>query len=383
MNVYLDHNASTPVRTEVIDAMVDVMSRVGNPSSVHAHGQMSRKAVERSRSQIGKAVSARAEDVIFTSGGTEAANLALHSAIQSGGVKRLIVSALEHSCVEAFAQQSGLPVEIMPVDGNGVVDLGWLEQRLSHWDVSTDGVPFLALMMVNNEIGTIQPVSEAVRLIHQAEGLIFVDAIQAVGKIPVDFALINADYMALSGHKFGGPQGMGALIARCDASVSAHHHGGGQEKGRRPGTENLTGIVGLGLAAELAVADLGRFADLADWRDEIIASLRKIAPEIIILGEAVERLPNTISLSVPGWTRENQVMALDLEGVSISAGSACSSGKTKGSKIGAAIGLDETSSNSVVRISLGWNSTPDDVEKLITAWKQAYARVAPSLKLSA
>ena len=367
----------------MIDAMVDVMARVGNPSSVHAHGQASRKAVELARSRVGRAVCARPEDVIFTSGGTEAANLALHSAIQTGDVKRLIVSAIEHSCVDAFAQQTGLPVEIMPVDSNGLVNLDWLEQRLNKWDQPRDGLPFLALMMVNNEIGTIQPVMQAAQLIHQAGGLIFVDAIQAVGKIPVDFAAINADYMALSGHKFGGPQGMGALIVRCDAPVAAHHHGGGQEKGRRPGTENLTGIVGLGLAAELAIADLEQFAKLSNWRDEIIASFRQAAPEIIILGEAVERLPNTISLSIPGWKRENQVMALDLEGVSISAGSACSSGKTKGSKIGAATGMDETSSNSVVRISLGWNSTRDDVDKLITAWKRAYARVAPSLKLSA
>ena len=383
MSVYLDHNATTQIRPQVIAAMAATMSEVGNPSSVHQHGQRSRKAVEVSRAQIGRALSARPEDVVFTSGGTESVNLAINCVIAAGGVKRLIVSAIEHSAVAEFAEKSGLPVEILPVSTDGVAQLEWLARRLDAWNVDVDGVPFLALMLANNEIGTIQPVAKAAALLHAAGGLLLIDATQAVGKIPVDFAASGADYMAFSGHKFGGPQGAGGLIMACNAPSAAHHHGGGQEKGRRPGTENLAGIVGLGLAIELATQSLEDFAALTSWRDEIVAGIRASAPDMVLLGEGAERLPNTISLAIPGWKRENQVMAMDLAGVSISAGSACSSGKVRGSKVGGALQLSPELAEAVVRISLGWNSTRDDVDALLLAWKQAYARVAPRLSVSA
>jgi cysteine desulfurase len=383
MRAYLDHNATTPIRPDVVIAMVDTMAAVGNPSSVHTHGQKARKAVERARTQVGRAICARPDDVIFTSGGTEATNLALHSVIEAGGARRLIVSAIEHSAIAEIPQAAGLEFDVLPVDGDGVVDLGWLKRRLADWDTQIDGVPVLALMLVNNEIGTIQPVAEAANLMHDAGGLLVVDAIQAVGKIGVDFAALGADYLALSSHKFGGPQGAGALVVACNAQLARHHHGGGQEKGRRAGTENVAGIVGLGLAIEQSVAQLDHFAGLSGWRDEIINEIRLLAPEAVILGEGAARLPNTVSLSIPGWKRENQVMALDLDGVSISAGSACSSGKSRGSKVGTALGLDDDVAEGVVRISLGWNSTRDDLVTLLVAWKRAYQRVAPSLKLTA
>jgi cysteine desulfurase len=383
MRAYLDHNATTPIRPDVVAAMVDIMADVGNPSSVHTHGQAARKAVERSRAQIGRAICARPEDVVFTSGGTEATNLALHSVIEAAGARRLIVSAIEHSAIAEIPVAAGLALDTLPVDGDGVVDLDWLKQRLAGWDRQADGVPVLALMLVNNEIGTIQPVAEAASLMRDAGGLLVVDAIQAVGKIDVDFAALGADYLALSGHKFGGPQGAGALVVACNAPLSRHHHGGGQEKGRRAGTENVAGIVGLGLAIEQAVSQLDQFSRLSKWRDEIIGDIRQLAPEVVILGEGAARLPNTVSLSIPGWKRENQVMALDLDGVSISAGSACSSGKSRGSKVGTALGLDDALAQGVVRISLGWNSTRDDMDTLLVAWKRAYQRVAPSLKLTA
>ncbi|WP_417492399.1 cysteine desulfurase family protein [Maricaulis sp.] len=383
MRVYLDHNASTAIRPEVVAAMADAMSRTANPSSVHRDGQIAARAVEEVRRLVGRQLCARAEDVIFTSGGTEATNLALHSAIDAGNARRLIVSALEHEAIAATARASGLPVETLPVTRDGLADLAWLEKRLANWNVEQDGRPVLALMLANNEIGTIQPVAEAAALIHAHDGLMIVDAIQAVGKIAVDFAALGADYMAISAHKFGGPQGSGALIAACNAPLSRHHHGGGQEKGRRGGTLNVAGITGLGRALELAVADLDNFAGLANWRDGLAAKLKAAAPEIEILGEGAPRLPNTLSIAHPSWKGETQVMAMDLAHISISAGSACSSGKARGSKAGLALGLETGPAEGVVRISLGWTSNESDIDAFARAWTAAHARIAPKLDVNA
>ncbi|WP_417481445.1 cysteine desulfurase family protein [Maricaulis sp.] len=383
MRVYLDHNASTAIRPEVVAAMADAMSRTANPSSVHRDGQQAARAVEDVRRLVGRLLCARAEDVIFTSGGTEATNLAIHSAIDAGDAGRLIVSALEHEAIAATARASGLPVETLPVTRDGIADLAWLEARLANWNSEQDGRPVLALMLANNEIGTIQPVAAAARLIHEHDGLMIVDAIQAAGKIPVDFAALGADYMAISAHKFGGPQGSGALIAACNAPLSRHHHGGGQEKGRRGGTLNVAGIAGLGQALELAVADLDNFASLAKWRDALAVRLKTAAPEIEILGEGAPRLPNTLSISHPSWKGETQVMAMDLANISISAGSACSSGKARGSKAGLALGLDTGPAEGLVRISFGWTSRESDIDVFARAWTAAHARIAPKLPVNA
>ena len=375
MRIYLDHNATTTVRPEAIAAMTNAMATCGNPSSVHAEGQAARAAVERARMAIGKALCARPQDIVFTSGGTEATNLALHSAICAGGCKRVIFSAIEHEAVAMAVRASGVAHDVMPVTPDGVADLAWLEQRLAGWDVEADGRPFLALMLANNEIGAIQPVAEAARLMRDAGGLVLVDAIQAVGKIPVDFAGLGADYMAISGHKTGGPQGVGALLAACDAPISRHHHGGGQEQGRRSGTENVPGIAAFGKAVEIAVSELDTFAGLADARDRIIAGIKAAAPDAIILGEGAPRLPNTVCVATPGWSSAMQVMGLDLAGIAISGGSACSSGTTKTGKIPAALGLPAEASDCAVRISLGWSSQPGDADRFIEAWTKAYARV--------
>lgn len=380
--IYLDHNASTQIRPSVIALMADVMADAGNPSSVHGHGQSARKHVETARRQVSKALCVRAEDVVFTGGGTEALNLALTSVIKAGGAARLIVSAIEHEAVAETAIASGLPVDIMPVTDQGVADLSWLETRLADWGAA-DGRPVLALMLANNEMGTIQPVAEAGRMIKARDGLMIVDAVQSAGKIPVDFAALGADYLAIAAHKFGGPQGVGALLASCDAPMSRHNHGGGQEKGRRSGTLNVAGIAGLGLALEEAVSGLDAFARLAHGRDTIIAAIKAQAPEVLILGEGAPRLPNTIALAMPGWRGETQVLALDLAGISISAGAACSSGKAKASKLGTALGLPAASSDGVIRISLGWTTTDDDVAALIKAWSEAYQRAKPSIKETA
>ncbi len=383
MRLYLDHNATTTVRPPVIAAMADAMTRTANPSSVHRDGQQAARAVEDVRRVVGRLLCARAEDVIFTSGGTESTNLALHSVIDAGQAKRLIVSALEHEAIAATARASGLPVEILPVTSAGLADLGWLEQRLATWDIEQDGRPVLALMLANNEIGTLQPVAAAAAMIHAYDGLVIVDAIQAVGKIAVDFAALGADYMAVSAHKFGGPQGSGALICACNAPLSRQHHGGGQEKGRRGGTLNVAGIVGLGRALELAIADLDRFAALAEWRDSLAARLKAAAPEIQILGEPAPRLPNTLSIAHPAWRGETQVMAMDLANISISAGSACSSGTTRGTKAGLALGLKGGAADGLIRISLGWTSKQSDIDAFATAWTAALTRIAPKTPVNA
>ena len=383
MRLYLDHNATTTVRPDVIAAMAEALARTANPSSVHRDGQRAARDVEDVRRLVGRLLCARAEDVIFTSGGTEATNLAIHSAIDAGKAGRLIVSALEHEAIAATARASGLPVETMPVTPDGLADLAWLEARLAGWERERDGRPVLALMLANNEIGTIQPVAEAAAMIHEHDGLMIVDAIQAVGKIAVDFAALGADYMAISAHKFGGPQGSGALIAACNAPLSRHHHGGGQEKGRRGGTLNVAGITGLGQALELAVADLDRFAGLARWRDALAAQLKGEAPQIMILGEGAPRLPNTLSIAHPSWKGETQVMAMDLAGISISAGSACSSGKARGSKAGLALGLTGGAAEGLIRISLGWTSSESDIDAFARAWTAAHARIAPKLPVNA
>jgi len=380
--IYLDHNATTTVRPSVVSAMTDVMTRVGNPSSVHAAGQAALARVETARRQVGKALCARPEDIVFTSGGTEALNLAIHAALSAGGIETIIVTAIEHEAVAATAAVTGCSVEIWPVNDQGVVEMCWLEARLSRW-TPADGKPLLAMMLASNEIGTIQPVTEATARVRQAGGLSVVDAIQAVGKIAVDFAGLGCDYMAISAHKFGGPQGVGALLASCDAPMARHHHGGGQEKGRRAGTLNVAGIVGLATALEEAVSDLDAFARLSEARDRMAAALKAASPDLIEIGATVPRLPNTLGMSQPGWPGATQVMALDLAGVAISAGSACSSGTSKGSKIGTALGLPEAASQGFVRVSLGWNSKPDDADAFVDAWSAARARISPTLKASA
>lgn len=382
MPLYFDHNASTQIRPDVIALMSRLMAEAGNPSSVHAHGQAARKNVETARRQVSRALSVRAEDVIFTGGGTEALNLALSSVIRAGKARRLIVSAIEHEAVAETAAASGLPTDVLPVLADGTADLAWLAARLEAW-TEADGRPVLALMLANNEMGTIQPVAEAAQMVKARDGLVIVDAVQAAGKIPVDFAALGADYMAIAAHKFGGPQGVGALLAACDAPMSRHNHGGGQEQGRRSGTLNVAGIAGLGLALEQAQASLAGFAALGDLRDRAITAIRAAAPDVVVFGEAAPRLPNTIALAVPGWRSETQVMALDLAGFSISAGAACSSGKAKASRLGAALNLPADLSDGVIRISLGWTTTDDEVDALVRAWIEAYQRAKPAIKETA
>ncbi|MBI1197155.1 MAG: aminotransferase class V-fold PLP-dependent enzyme [Phenylobacterium sp.] len=368
MSVYLDHNATAKVRPEAIAAMTRTMENVGNPSSIHAAGRAARAVMEQARADVAALIAAPASTVVFTSGGTEANALAMESAI-AAGAKRLIVSAIEHDSIRETAAASGVAVEVLPVTPDGVADLAWLDARLARWNAA-DGKPFVALMLANNETGVIQPVAEASGIVRDADGWLHVDAIQAAGKIAVDSRALGADTLAVSAHKIGGPQGVGALTFGPRATLARRQHGGGQERGRRGGTENLPGISGFGAAAKIAIAGLGGQAALRD-----AAAERLKAAGAVVIGEASPRLPNTLCVAMPGWTSDLQVMALDLAGVMVSAGSACSSGKVKASPVLSAMGLDDLA-GCAIRVSGGWSTTPEDWTRFADVWLQSHARHA-------
>ena len=358
---YLDYNATTPVRPAVAAAMAEVLTAVGNPSSVHGFGRAARARLETAREQVAALVGARPAQLMFTSGGTEANNLALTGARR----ERVLVSAIEHDSVLKAAA-----AETIPVDRRGVVDLAALERLLATRPESS----LVAIMLANNETGVIQPVAEAARIAHEHGALFHCDAVQAAGKIAVDFNALGVDLMTVSAHKLGGPAGVGALIVADHVPLTAQQRGGGQERGRRAGTENLAGIVGFGAAAEIAAAEPGAVAKLADLRDDLERRAMTALPGAIIFGRDAPRLSNTTCLALPGLSSEVQVMALDLAGVAVSAGSACSSGKVQPSHVLRAMGADAATAGSAIRISLGWGSTAEDVDRFLEAWCALAAR---------
>jgi cysteine desulfurase len=362
--VYLDYNATAPARPEAARAVMTALEVGGNASSIHGAGRKARAMIEEAREAVAALAGVRPGDVAFTSGGSEANTLAIESAIRAGS-RRLVIGATEHPSVEETVKASGLAFDVWPVDTRGVADLDWLSDRLKGWDAA-DGRPFVALMAANNETGVIQPVAEAAALMHEAQGWLHVDAVQAAGKI--DVRRLPADTLAISAHKLGGPQGSGALIVSCDVPISKSSFGGGQERGRRGGTENLSGIAGFGAAAAAGPADEGQ----QSWRDAAAERLKQKAG-IVVLGEGAPRLPNTLSLAAPGFASDLQVMALDLAGVMVSAGSACSSGKVKASHAVTAMGLHELAPYAL-RVSGGWATTEADWDRFVDAWLEAHAR---------
>jgi cysteine desulfurase len=367
--VYLDHNATSPVRPEAAAAVARALQAGGNPSSVHAAGRAARALVEEARAQVAALVAAPAANLVFTSGGTEANGLAIESAVADGS-RRLIVSAIEHDSVLETARGSGAAVELLPVDSDGVADLAWLRARLGAWDPA-DGRPFVALMLANNETGVIQPVAEASALVRNAGGWLHVDAIQAAGKIAIDCRALGADTLSISAHKLGGPQGVGALVFGPRSKPPRRQLGGGQEKGLRAGTENVPGISGFGQSSKIANRVLDE--PCPGWRD--LAAERLKARGAIVLGEGAPRLPNTLCVASPGFAADLQVMALDLAGVMVSAGSACSSGKVKASHVVTAMGRPDLA-GCAIRVSGGWNTTEADWNRLVEAWFEAQERHA-------
>ncbi len=370
---YLDHNATSPVRAEVRQAADRALAMGGNASSVHAGGRAARALIEQARAQVAALAGARSEDVIFTSGGTEANALALWGAVQGAAdmdarLTRLFVSSIEHESVLANAASlaerfAGLRLETIPVTADGVADLEALRLLLREGK----GRALIALMAANNETGVVQPVAEAAALAREAGALLFADCVQAAGKI----ALAQADYLTLSAHKIGGPQGVGALILREGAPFAARTLGGGQERGRRAGTENLSGIAGFGAAAEIAAREIGRCAAL---RDRFETGLMRLAPEAVIFGANEARLANTSNFALPGMTAETALMALDLDGVMMSSGAACSSGKVKPSHVLRAMGVGEELARCALRASFGWNSQEADADAALVSLNNLLTR---------
>jgi cysteine desulfurase len=366
--IYMDYNATCPIRPSVITAMVAAMEEGGNPSSVHAMGRKARIIVEDARVKVAALVGARARDVLFCSGGTEAAN----AVVLGAGAKSLIISAIEHDCVSAAAKASGLPVFTLPVDESGTLLLSALPDLLE----KAPKPALVSVMYANNEMGAVQPIAQISKLVHQHGALLHSDAVQAAGKLPIDVSVLGTDYLTLSAHKIGGPQGVGAIILAPTAPLKPLVVGGGQELGRRSGTENVAGIVGFGEAALEALGQLGENVNLTRMRDRLEASLRSHANDIVIIGEKAERLANTSCFAIPGVKGETQVMHFDLAGICISSGAACSSGKVKTSHVLNAIGLPSDIANSSIRISLGHDSTEADVDAFVAAWKKLYNRTA-------
>jgi cysteine desulfurase len=314
---------------------------------------------------VAELVGADPTAVIFSSGGTESNAQAIASAL-ANGCERLIVGATEHPCVAEAATLSGAPVELLPVDGDGVVDLAWLAEALKR-----PGRAVVAIHHANNESGVVQPIAEAAGLVRAAGGWLHVDAIQSAGKIAVDLRALGADTLTLSAHKLGGPQGVGALVSKDGTPIIRTLHGAGQERGLRAGTENVPGIAGFGVAADCAARDLPLAEAHKAWRDA--AEARVKAAGATIIGGAVERLPNTLFMAVEGWDSPQQLITLDLQGVMVSAGSACSSGKTKPSKAISAMGLDHLATGGV-RVSGGWATVEDDWSRFAEAWVASYEK---------
>jgi cysteine desulfurase len=355
---YLDWNATAPLRPEAKAAMVGALARTGNPSSVHAEGRAARHLLEEARMRVAALVGAEPREVVFTSGGTEANNLALCMTLGDG----LAVSAIEHPSVLSGGRYA--LVRQAPATRSGMVDLEALQQCLSSLRR-----PLVSLMLANNETGVIQPVTQAAALVHAAGGLLHVDAVQGPGRIACDFKALGADLMTISGHKIGGPQGAGALIRRGDLAPSPLLRGGGQERGTRAGTESVAAIAGFGAAAEAVSRSWAdEAAILARLRDRLEAGLKVISPNAVIFGADVPRLPNTTLVVVPGMKAETAVIALDLEGVAVSSGAACSSGKVAPSHVLAAMGVEPELARGAIRVSLGHSTLESEIDMFLKTW---------------
>jgi cysteine desulfurase len=367
--VYLDWNATTPLRPEARQAMAAAWDMAGNPSSVHAEGRQARRLVEDARAAVAAAVGARPQDVVFASGGTEANALALTPGLRrSAGepARRLLVSAIEHPSVQSGGRFSPDAIGTIRVTGSGLVDLVHLRKLLS------DGpAALVSVMLANNETGALQPVGEAADLVHEAGGLLHVDAIQALGKIPFDLKSMKADLVTLSAHKVGGPKGVGALVlGEGVQGLEPLLRGGGQELGRRAGTENVAGIAAFGAAVAAAMAGLkGDAARLRGLQNRLENGLRQ-TPDMIVFSGDVPRLPNTTLFTVPGLRAETAVIGFDLGGIAVSSGSACSSGKVQPSHVLAAMGFDRELAQGAVRLSLGWSTSEEDIDLALEAWRK-------------
>lgn len=374
---YLDWNATAPLRPRARAAMVMALDTLGNPSSVHREGRATRRLIEQARAEVAALLGAEPGNVVFTSGGTEANMLALTPALQladdKGPRDRLFVSAIEHASVRGGGRLASPPVETVAVTGDGVIDLAKLEEQLAGAKQQGANRPLVSIMAANNETGVVQPIRNAAKIVHAAGGLLHVDAVQAAGRISLDINELEVDLVTLSGHKIGAPQGVGALVRR---NATLHFpepliKGGGQERGLRAGTENVAGIAGFGAAAaEVRCAFAAEVEHMAALRERTEAGLRAIARETVIFGAAVERVPNTVLFALAGIKAETALIALDLDGIAVSSGSACSSGKVGPSHVLAAMGVAAELARGAIRVSFGHLTTETDIDRLLEAWRK-------------
>jgi cysteine desulfurase len=375
MPVYLDHNATTRLEPRVLEAMQPYLSGpYGNPSSLHRYGRAARDAIEQARVQVAALVGALPGEVIWTSGGTEANNLALKGTTEGAAVSRLLYGATEHPAVMEAAEalkRRGWIVEPIAVDAAGLVDWDAFAAQLARAPLR-----LAALMRANNETGVIQDTARATRALHALDAWLHVDCVQAAGKIEVDMGALGADLMSLSSHKIYGPKGIGALVAKSHVELTPLHHGGAQERGLRGGTENVAAIVGFGAAAELAAAELvARSAHLGALRDALEAGLREF-PGVRIFGAGSPRLPNTVQFMLPGFEGEALLMELDRRGVAVSSGSACASGSGEPSHVLLAMGVPREIAQGAIRVSLGKDNTREDVVQLLGTLREVAVRRA-------
>lgn len=376
---YLDYNATAPLLPDARDAVTAALDLVGNPSSVHRDGRAARALIDNARGQVAALVGAEAAHVTFTSGATEAASHVLtpdfrmgRAALRTG---RLYVSAIEHPCVLEGGRFAKDDMVALPVDGQGRLDLKALHDALAGHDAGF-GLPMVAVMLANNESGVVQPIAEIAPLVQKVGGILVVDAVQAVSRMSVDMTALGADFLILSAHKIGGPKGVGALVSAGETMMPTPMiGGGGQEKGHRSGTENMSGIVGFGAAAHISLEAREAEAErLLVLRETLEEGIRRRAPDAVIVSEEAERLANTTFFAVPGLKAETMQIAFDLEGISLSAGSACSSGKVGESHVLKAMGLD--AGEGAIRVSTGAGTDEAAIERFLGALEKVTARRA-------
>jgi cysteine desulfurase len=378
--IYLDHNAGAPLRDTVREVMIEAMSDAGNASSVHAHGRKARGRIETARDQVARLCNAKTRAVTFVSGGTEANMTALSPAWQDQGapvyLDKLFRSAIEHPSVMTGGRFAVSDQVVLPVDGDGRVELDALEQAVKDADPS-----LISVMAANNETGVIQPLAEIGAIATRYGHFFHVDAVQAAGRMPIDLESWQADVLTLSAHKFGGPQGIGAVVVRSTARVPAPLMvGGGQENWRRGGTENVSAIAGFGVASMAALEEAADTRHLSDMKAKLETGLCAICPSTVIFGNKAERLSNTCCFAVPGIPAETALIAFDLDHISVSSGSACSSGKVSVSHVLTAMGVPEDLARCALRVSMGWNTSGSDIDRFLELWPKIVGRLNPQAR---
>ncbi|MCJ8322631.1 MAG: cysteine desulfurase [Hyphomicrobiales bacterium] len=378
--IYLDYNATAPVRPKVKQAVMAALDLVGNASSIHQEGRKARGLIETAREQLAGLINAQTKEITFTSGGTESNNLVLASNLGALGKKQplaaTLLGATEHPSLIKAQELSPRPVDIIKVDHNGLLDLTHLQQLLAGWKDKSDLPVLVSVMLVNNETGVIQPIDKIVEIVRKFGGFVHLDAVQALGKMPIDFADLNVDLMSLSAHKIGGMLGAGALVIRLGVLVDSYIKGGGQELGLRAGTENIPAIAGFGIAAIECVVDLEKISHYNDMRQKLEVLIQAISADAVIFGQNTPRVATTSCFAIANVTAERALMSLDLAGIAVSSGSACSSGKVSQSHVLKAMGYANDLALCGLRISFGWDTKPQDLDEFITEYTKIYQRMA-------